>query len=167
MFKFFKALDKWLATVISYFLGFVVVALLVLTLIQVAVRYVFNVSLGGWEEVPMYLMLAGIWLGAANLSRDNTHLSLDGVGLLIKSPKILKPISLIIDLISAIAVSILANYMFEYTQYCKNQGMTTPGIKLPIYVVAAMVTICLVLMAIYKAARSVRQIKELAHGNFN
>lgn len=167
MFKFLKTLDKGLSKAISCFLGFVVVVLLVITLFQVGVRLVINKSLGGVEELPMYLMIFGIWLGAANLSRENTHLRLDGIGLITQNRKILKPIDVIIDVVSVAAMVLLCYYMADYTMYCVERGMTTPGMQIPIYVVAGLITVCLGIMVIYKVARIIRQVKELLHGNFN
>lgn len=152
---------------VSCFLGFVVIALLALTLIQILARYFLKASLSGWEEVPMYLMIAGIWIGAVLLSKDDTHLRLDGIGLIIKNQKIIRIISFCVDLVTMFALLKFSTYMIEYTGYCFSQGMITPGIGLPIYLISGLITICLLSMTFYVAIRCINVLKESIHGNRN
>ncbi len=154
-------LEAIIEKIVSIFLGLVVVLLLVITLAQVAVRYLFNVSLGGLEELPMYLMIVGIWVGAVLLSKDDTHLRLDGIGMIVTNKKALKIIGIPVDMISAVAMYYCGYLMLEYTNYCIQQGMITSGMGIPIYYFAAIIAICIILMGVFKTIRVIRHMVEV------
>lgn len=165
--KFLKKLDSVVDRVISTFLGVAMMALMFISFLQVLTRYVFKISIGGFEEMPLYLMVVSIWLGSILLNRDGSHVQLDILVPLIKSKKILRILNTALDLIAAVALVIFSVYLFEYMLMVKEAGTISAGMQFPMWWLSAILLLCAVLMALYTVVGIIRRfaIKEGQDGN--
>jgi TRAP-type C4-dicarboxylate transport system permease small subunit len=71
-----KAMDR-LARVIELVLAFAFIVAVLSNFANVVGRYVFGVSLLGSDEVQVFIMVAMTFLGAAVVTRRNSHLRMD------------------------------------------------------------------------------------------
>ena len=84
---FLKKLEKLLYNSASYILGAFVFGMAFLIFMQVFYRHALGASFGGTEELPKYFMIWCAFLGAGLIARDDDHISIDIVPMVIKSEK--------------------------------------------------------------------------------
>lgn len=82
--KFLKRLDDILFKAVQVCLGIFMIALTAIVVLQVLVRYVFHVSIGGVEELPVYLMLLSVWIAAIFVARDDGHVKIELLDMFVK-----------------------------------------------------------------------------------
>ena len=131
------------------FLGLAMILLTAITFIQVIARYFLKISIGGLEELPVYLMVASVWLAAALLTHENGHITLDILDMLVKNKKSL--------------ALIMAGYMAEGMK----SGTISPGLKFPLWWMTALTVVCVTLMVIFTIRNIAITLKEIRHRNFN
>ena len=137
------------------------IMILGVTFIQVAVRFVFHVPIGGWDEVPMYMMLLGVWLTAAVNVKKKDHISLDLYILFIKNEKARKIIQIAGCLITITAFVVFLFSLGEFTGYNFNKGATTAGLSVPYWIILGIMMFSVVLMIFYYIVHLVNDIKEV------
>lgn len=149
------------------FLGLAMILLTAITFIQVIARYFLKISIGGLEELPVYLMVASVWLAAALLTHENGHITLDILDMLVKNKKSLALINCVLDAVVAAALAafdwIMAGYMAEGMK----SGTISPGLKFPLWWMTALTVVCVTLMVIFTIRNIAITLKEIRHGNFN
>ena len=62
--KFFKKLDLAYDKAMHFLLPFLTILITVMIFIMVICRYILRVNLGGAEELPTFLMIVCVWIGA-------------------------------------------------------------------------------------------------------
>jgi len=137
------------------------IMILGITFIQVAVRFVFHVSIGGWDEVPTYMMLLGIWLTAAVNVKNKDHIQLELFSLLVKNEKAQKIVQVIACLITIAAFIIFTVSLAEFTGYNFRKKAVTPGMSIPYWIMTAILMFSVILMIYYYIVQVVTIIKEV------
>ncbi|MDR2870325.1 MAG: TRAP transporter small permease [Deferribacteraceae bacterium] len=148
---------KFLSTLVTI----AMVMILGVTFVQVLVRFIFHVPLGGWDEVPTYMMLLGVWLTAAVNAKKKDHISLDLYVLFIKNEKARKIIQIIGGIITITVFIIFTVSLVEFTGYNFEKGATTAGMKAPYWIILAIIVFGVVLMIFYYIVHLINDIKEV------
>jgi TRAP-type C4-dicarboxylate transport system permease small subunit len=75
--RFFNVLTNSLSTFLNSIAGFVLVAMMFLTSLDVALRYLFNSPIPGSIEISQYMMPIVISFGLARCAREKGHVSVE------------------------------------------------------------------------------------------
>jgi len=159
--KYFLLLDKRLTSIIGNLTGMLLVLLTIITFVQVIFRYVLEMPIGGWGEVPTFLMIACVWLAAVLNLRRNTHLTIKIMDLIIKNKKIYKYIQLIVRFLTLLTLLIFTHLSITYLQYIKESGGTTPGLRFPQWWLISILLFSSLLMLIYTIKNFSEELKEI------
>lgn len=122
--------------------------MIILVFLQVVFRYVFNYSLIWSEELARYLFVWQILLGASLSIRDDKHLKIDVIYMIVpeKMKKYIKVLSYFIFLVFALflikeGTLLVNNMLFIKKQY-------TPAMKVPMGLIYLIVPFSATLMSI-------------------
>jgi TRAP-type C4-dicarboxylate transport system permease small subunit len=137
------------------------IMILGITFIQVAVRFVFHVPIGGWDEVPTYMMLLGVWLTAAVNVKKKDHIALDIYALFIKNGKARKIIQTVTCLLTIVVFVIFGVLFWEFTSYNFAKKATTPGLSVPYWLILGIILFGVILTVFYYIVQLVNDIKEV------
>lgn len=148
--NFLKKLDSVIERIIKVLLGVSTFGVMIMVFAQVIFRYFLPWSIGGFEELPLYLMLAEIWLGAILLCRDGTHTSVDILLVALrKKPKATLVLNVIADILTIIALGFAVYLIGEYMVSLMVANTISAGLGFPMWWISFMITACAALMAIY------------------
>lgn len=160
--EFFRKLDAGLFKGVSFFLGLAMICLTAIVFVQVIARYVFHASLGGLEELPVYLMMISVWLAAPFVAKNDDHLKIELLDTIIKSKFVLKIIAAIVKVITTVVMCYFAVIAFQYVASTFQMGDISPGLGIPMWILQGVVFLSAALMTLYYAILSVRDFKEVA-----
>lgn len=162
MMKVLKVLDDYVIKFVSALVTIAMIMILGVTCVQVAMRFFFHVPIGGWDEVPVYMMLLGTWLTAAVNVKKKDHISLDLYVLFIKNKKAQKIIQLITRLLTIAAFSIFTVLVWEFMSYNFEKHTTTGGMGFPYWILLLIILCSIILMIFYYIVEVVVDIKEMS-----
>lgn len=158
--KFLSTLDALIEKIIKALLGIATFGVMIMVFAQVVFRYFLPISIGGLEELPLYLMLAEIWFGAILLCRDGTHTSIDFLAPLLKKiPLVQLIVNIILDIITVVALIWCATLLYEYMVSLMVAKTISAGLGFPMWIVSFMMCLSAVLMAIYTFVHMIHRIK--------
>lgn len=156
----FKRLEERLYRVVSILLGIAMIALTSIIIVQVFARYVLKVSIGGFEELPLYLMIISVWLAAPFVARKDQHVKIDLVGLIIKNERINKFIEAILRLITTVALSTFFVLCVKFVNTSRQFGDVTPGLQIPFWMIQSVLVFSTFMMSFYYILLTIKSFRE-------
>lgn len=157
----FKTLDNALGKILNAVLGLLMICMTGLVVIQVLARYVFHISLGGAEELPIYMLVCVVWIGAVCNARANSHIKVDLFGLFCRNEKVKQIVSCITSLITIAFISVFTVTAFRYIAKSRTSMDFTSGMHIPLWILHSIIAVCLILMAIYYLVHLIEKVKEV------
>lgn len=155
-------LDKWLARIISNLAGLSVALLTILVFFQVIARYVLEMSTGGITELPTFLMIIAVWMaGAVNARKEDGHIKLDLIEMMIRNKKIVYSIKLFVNMITIVSLAVFSYLSFIFVTHLKETGDTSVGLAMPMWWLAAVLLVSGILMTVYNVVNLCRVGKEM------
>lgn len=158
---FLKKLDAGLFKAIQFCLGISMIALTSIVVLQVLVRYVFHVSIGGVEELPVYLMLISVWIAAIIVAKDDGHIKIELLDMFIKNKSIIALVNIVLCGLSGIGLGCFGYLSLMYVLRIKGFGDITAGLGIPVWCIMAFMAASCIIMTVYYAVNSVKKIVEL------
>ncbi len=131
---------------IMIFTSLVVVTLI---LIQVALRYFFKLPLMGVEELAT---MVGFWMyfiGAANGSRERSHIKADILNAMIRNEKVLFFFKAAGNLVVTVLACIMVQWAIRYFQWSLKSWERSPALMIPMVYAQFSLVVSSVLMAFY------------------
>ena len=104
---------------------------LLITLVQIILRSIFDIPLVGVEELSRYLFIAFVFMGLSYSFRMDGHIKLEGIGKYFPE-KVKKLIEITIDILSVFVFAIIS-FSAIYTTI-SNYKSTTPTISIPFWI---------------------------------
>ena len=137
LFLFLWRVLDWLQQVIMIITS---VAIVVLVVTQVLLRYVFMMPLMGIEELAC---LFGFWLyftGAANGTRERSHIKADLLDVFIKNKRALYISKSVVTFITLCLAAVFVQWAINYFQWSIRSWERSPSLSIPmIYAQASLV----------------------------
>ena len=137
------------------------ILILAVTFIQVLVRFFFKMPIGGFAELPMYMMMLGVWLTAAVNVKKGGHINLEIYELFIKGEKARKIVKLVVAIVTVIAMSIFTVSLIEFMRYNFVKKAATTGLGIPYWFLIGVIVFSIVLSIFYHVINIKNSIKEL------
>lgn len=72
--KIFKWLDKIATFIIGNIAAIMLIFLILFICVTIFSRYIFNINMGGYEELPTMIFIVFVWLGTVLSARDDSML---------------------------------------------------------------------------------------------
>jgi TRAP-type C4-dicarboxylate transport system permease small subunit len=141
------------------------IALTSIILIQVFARYVLHTSIGGFEELPLYLMVISVWLAAPFVARKDQHVKIDLVNLVIKNKRIQKMIEAILRAITTVALSSFFVLCVKFVSTSKQYGDVTPGLQIPFWMIQSVLVFSTFMMSFYYVLLTIKSVREVIKWN--
>jgi TRAP-type C4-dicarboxylate transport system permease small subunit len=125
------------------------ISIVVLILVQVLLRYGLKKPLMGVEELAC---LCGFWLyftGAANGSRERSHIKADLLDVFIKNKRTLYWSKAAVTLVTAVLAGIFVQWSVNYLQWSFKSWERSPSLRIPMIYAQASLMFSAVLMCFY------------------
>lgn len=159
--KILKWLDEMMFKAVQICLGIAMIALTAIVVLQVIVRYVLHVSIGGVEELPVYLMMVSVWIAAIFVAKDDGHVKIELLDMFVTNKKVVAVINIILCGLSGIALGYFAYLCLQYMFKLQRYGDVTAGLEIPVWVLEMFMVISCAMMAIYYLINFVKKILQL------
>lgn len=159
--KFLKMLDSVVFKVIYFICAAIMIALLVIVNVQVVSRFFFNFSLGGLSDLPPYLMIYAIWLGAILAARGDDHIKIQLLDLFVKSEKVQYVVAAILHIITAVALVIFTKISIDYVANAAAFGSIDNGTHMPLWLFYVVMPIGSGFMALYYVVNAIKAFGRL------
>jgi TRAP-type C4-dicarboxylate transport system permease small subunit len=125
------------------------IAIVLLILVQVALRYFFMMPLMGVEELAC---LFGFWLyftGAANGARERSHIKADLLNVFVKNERILYGVKTLVSFILIVLAGIFVEWTLSYFRWSLKSWERSPALTIPMVYAQASLMVNAVLMFFY------------------
>lgn len=125
------------------------VAIVLLILVQVALRYIFMMPLMGVEELAC---LCGFWLyftGAANGARERNHIKADLLNVFIKNERTLYMIKAVVSLVLIVLAGVFVQWTVNYFRWSLKSWERSPALSIPMVYAQVSLTVNAILMFFY------------------
>ncbi len=129
----------------------------------VFMRYVLKISLMGMEEIILLVVMWAYFLGAANCSHEESHITAEVLDIIIKKETVRKWIALFgKTLMVGIAIA-FAYYGWNFLQESLRFVTRTPYYRIPYYAGHASICYGTIVMCIYTISHYVQFVKNFFH----
>ena len=165
--KTLKSIDRFITvTMKTIIISVTTMCTLIMTL-QVIVRYVFQISISGLDELAGHTAVWLYLIGSAYGTFDRSQIKADMLHLLIKNQRILDGMRVITSGISVVVCGYLAVWSFQYAQWSILKHEATPTLQIPTVIFQISFLVGAVLMVIYFVAEMTDQIRLCLRGRAN
>lgn len=113
------------------------VVMVIVSFMQVVMRYVFNDALSWSEEVSRYLFVWFSWIGVSVGLKENEHLSVELFSISLKRHGLFKTneaTQIVMKLIWLATTLIVAYYGIEVVKLQMSLKVVTPAIRMPVWI---------------------------------
>jgi TRAP-type C4-dicarboxylate transport system permease small subunit len=155
--KLLVLLDKGLSNFEKIFLGIILILLTVIVNLQVLARYVLKVSLGGVEELPIYLMMIGVWVGSAFVAKKDHHVKIELLDGIITNKRALAAIKILIKALTAFFLAVFTVVSFKYIIGTFEMGDTSPGLGIPLFILQGFIPFSTGAMTVFYVIQVVKE----------
>ena len=159
--KLLKWLDDALFKAVQVCLGIAMIALTGIVVVQVLVRYILHVSIGGVEELPVYLMMISVWIAAIFVAKDDGHVKIELLDMFVKNKKVVGVVNIALCGLSGVALAYFAYLSFQYMLRLQQYGDVSAGLGFPIWLLVLVMVISCGMMALYYGVNFVKKILQL------
>jgi TRAP-type C4-dicarboxylate transport system permease small subunit len=125
------------------------VAIVLLILVQVVLRYFLMMPLMGVEELAC---LCGFWLyftGAANGSRERSHIKADLLNVFIKNERVVCSVKAVVSFVLIVLAGIFTEWTISYFRWSLKSWERSPALSIPMVYAQASLMINAALMFFY------------------
>lgn len=119
--------------------------MVIVIFMQVVMRYVFNNSLSWSEEFARYLFVWFSWIGVSAGFKDKEHLRVELLSIALVKRGLLKTdeiLTILVSLIWLATTLIVTYYGFEVVSKQMEMNVTTPAMKLPVWIAYLSIPAC-------------------------
>ena len=159
--NFLKKVDAALFKAVQICLGISMIALTGIVVMQVLARYFLHISIGGVEELPVYLMLISVWIAAVFVARTDGHVKIELLDMFVKNPRIVAIVNVILCGISGLALLYFSYLCLLYLLRLQKFGDVTPGLGIPIWILVLFIVVSCAMMALYYAINFVKKLLQI------
>ena len=131
--KIYDAFDKAVSAVI------VILMVLILTLVslQVVFRFILHKSMGGFEELPVFLLLSMVWIAGILVAKRNDHVKIDLLTGAIQNPSAAAALSAAMSLITAVCSALYTALCWTFVMNAIKHCTLSPALRFPMWYVYA------------------------------
>lgn len=152
----YKGVDG-IQSIILIILG---IAMVTVTVVAVVMRYIFNSQLFGSDELLSFIIIWSYWMGGAYGSFEDSHISADITGIMIKNKKVLRTVRIIQRLLTVMITAVLAYWaVAKYMPKIMAQNNVTTALRMPLVIGRMSSVVGMVLMFFFSLYWLYREIR--------
>ena len=162
--KFLKNLDRLVNFVIGNIAGILLIVMMIMVNVTIFSRWVFNINMHGYEELPTILFIVFVWLGVILVVRDDNMLKVDFFLNLCRTARAKEILHLISLIISTVICGMFTPLAFNLMMTHIKRGTGSPAVGFSMWWVYASVFIGAFGMTVYymvNVCKSVRRLRAL------
>lgn len=132
-------------------------AMVVLVLVQIVLRNVFQTGLEGADVLVRHLVLWVVFLGAGMAAREHLHIRIDALPRFL--PARLRPVAdglVLLFSLGVLGVLCFAALRFVIMEY--EGGMTLPGLDTPVWLVETIIPLGYAIIAVHLAVQGLKRV---------
>lgn len=147
--KLLKKLDSAFEKCIRVLLTSTMILLTILIVLMVICRYILHMNMGGFEEMPVYLMIICVWLGGGLVARNDDHVKIDIIQTYLKNEKMKAVLNLFVNGLTSAAMWYYTYLAVIFVKKSIRNGDISSGIGFPLWWIHMFVLIGSFAMALY------------------
>ncbi|HWR62375.1 MAG TPA: TRAP transporter small permease, partial [Clostridia bacterium] len=133
----------------------------IIVLMQVIMRSVFNYSLSWTEELSRYIFIWQVWLGASTALKYNEHIRVELIFTFVKNVKVQRIIKAIANLIWLAFCIFLTSSGWKLVQSMIGRNALSSGMRVPLAFVYIVLPISALLICIRLVPRIISDIRSI------
>lgn len=142
-----EKINKFILKIEEYLLGYIIIIMAVLLVINVFCRSVLNNSLSFAEELGGFLMVIVTFLGISTASRFYKHINMNAI--IDNAPKTVKKVmAIVISGFTAIVTSWLTYVFIRYAMDNAKVGRISTALELPMWILVGIVALGMFFVAV-------------------
>ena len=147
--NFIKAFGNKLLKCEQFIVAVCCVVMVLLVFVTVVMRYLFEKSFQGMEELIMLFAFCIYFIGGALATRDEGQVTADMMSLFIKKERTMLGLKAIRNAIDGVLLGILTVFSTQQMLFVLGQGSRTSALKLPVWIIYTIILVGLALMTVY------------------
>ena len=162
--KFLKKLDHIVEFVVGNLAGILLIVMMIMVNLTIFSRWVFNINMHGYEELPTILFIVFVWLGVILVVRDDNMLKVDFFLNLCKTEKSKEALHLFSLIISTIICGLFMPLTFNLMMTHIERKTVSPAVGFSMWWVYASVFLGALGMMVYyvvNVCKSIRRLRTL------
>ena len=162
--KFLKKLDHIVEFVVGNLAGILLIVMMIMVNLTIFSRWVFNINMHGYEELPTILFIVFVWLGVILVVRDDNMLKVDFFLNLCKTEKSKEALHLFSLIISTIICGLFMPLTFNLMMTHIERNTVSPAVGFSMWWVYASVFLGALGMMVYyvvNVCKSIRRLRTL------
>ena len=165
--KNLKAFGNAFLKVEHFIVAICCVVMVALVFVTVIMRYIFEKSFMGMEELIMLVAFCIYFIGGALASRDEGQITADMMSLFIRNERRMNIIKALRNAVDGVLIAILTVFATQQMLFVLNQGSRTSALKLPVWIIYTIILIGLALMTIYTLCNGAKYAYKVIHHKKN
>lgn len=154
--KIFKAIDKAATFVIGNIAAIMLIFLILFTCVTIISRYLFNINMHGFEELPTMVFIVFVWLGTVLSARDDSMLKVPLIQDALPAGKPRLALQFIALAISTAALIAFTPLTFELFKKNVERGTVSPARGFSMWWVYGSMFVGVLGMAIYYTVNTIK-----------
>ncbi len=146
-----SSLARALAGLCAALAALALIAVVALNFVNVLGRYAFSAPIAWAEEIMLYLMIAGVFLGACRISWDNRHIRMEAVHVMPAWMR--RPLALMAELAAIVVGAIYVFFSVPVIEKLARFGQKSQAAEFPMAVAQGVIPLCLGLMIVFGLIR--------------
>lgn len=141
-------------------------AMIILGIVQVSVRYIFQVPFAGPDELSRMFQIIITYVGAAIAVREGSAISIDILKEILKKGIAPHILNLIVYSVGIVFAAIFSTYFYEFFTYSLGSNQTSIALGVPLAIPMGGMFLGLLFTFIHYVELLVLEVKTLRMGNF-
>lgn len=159
--KFLKKLDQVISFIIGNIAGLLLILMMIMVNLTIFSRWIFNINMHGYEELPTILFIVFVWLGVILVVRDDNMLKVDFFTNLCRTEKAKEILHLISLIVSTVICGMFTPLTFELMMTHIERGTVSPAVGFSMWWVYGSVFLSAFGMTIYYAVHVVQSVRRI------
>jgi TRAP-type C4-dicarboxylate transport system permease small subunit len=162
--KVLTVLDKITAAIIENIAAIMTAAIFLIVVIVVILRFIFQTSSGGIEELPTYFLMIAIWFGAAICARNPKEglIRIDLFETLLRNKPMPRTImNIAASVLTISCIGLYAKLSWDYVIFSYEAKQTTLALGFPMWILTGLTFLACFFLLIYEIVTLVRSVHTL------
>jgi TRAP-type C4-dicarboxylate transport system permease small subunit len=162
--KFIKTADRSISWIMDNISAGMTFLIFIIVTVVVIMRFIFQQSSGGIEELPTYFLMIAIWFGAAICARNPKEglIRIDLVENALKNKPLPRAVvALCASVLSISCIAVYAYLSWEYVVFNFKQHAVTLALGWPMWILTGLTFIACVFLLIYEVVTLIRNVNML------
>ena len=156
---------KWIDKAVTFFIGniaaIMLIFLILFTCVTIFSRYIFNINMHGYEELPTMIFIVFTWLGTVLSARDDSMLKVPVFQDLLPAGIPRHILQLIALIISSVALCAFTPLAYDLWKVNMERGTVSAAVGFSMWWVYGSMLVGVFGMAVYTVINTIKCLKEL------